>query len=255
MPWQNGGGLRPRPDGLFVSHNLAAVESLCNRAVVLHQGELVFSGPMQEAIAFYLHDLPGEAFTPRSHIIDLGSSPHRPAKYRPLLQRLELYTEEDRPVQGELPLGAPLKAVIRFTLAEPCTSFDASIAFDTPTGQRVCTAHSAYEPDRVHEEKEGEQVFVCEIPSLPLVPGEYTVHVSLDIAGHEADAFENAMRLTVIKSDYYGTGIVPTRGAFLLQNRWSLARQDTSWPTPEEKTAIDGACAARSEPLRNGKWK
>jgi lipopolysaccharide transport system ATP-binding protein len=74
----------------------------------------------------------------------------------------------------------------------------------------------------VHEERVGEQVFVCDIPSLPLVPGEYKVNVGLDIASHEVDWVDDAARLTVIKSDYYGTGIVPIRGTFLVQNRWAL---------------------------------
>lgn len=40
---------------LFVSHNLAAVQSLCNRGLVLEEGGLAFSGTAEEAIAYYLH--------------------------------------------------------------------------------------------------------------------------------------------------------------------------------------------------------
>jgi len=207
---------------LFVSHNLAAVESLCNRAVVLQQGTVVFSGTAKEAVSYYLHNLSGDGSQSGSHITDLQHAPGRPPRYRPLLTRLELFGSGDKPLRGELPVGAPLHAVISFVLENPCTSFDVSLAFETLTGQRICTAHSAYEPERVHEERVGEQAFVCEIPSLPLVPGEYKVHVGLDIAGHEEDWVEDATRLTVINSDYYGTGIVPTKGAFLLQNRWKL---------------------------------
>ena len=39
---------------LFVSHNMAAVKSLCTRAIVLEHGEVVFSGGTEEAIQFYL---------------------------------------------------------------------------------------------------------------------------------------------------------------------------------------------------------
>lgn len=39
---------------LFVSHNMAAVKSLCTRAVVLDKGELVFSSDTESAIQFYL---------------------------------------------------------------------------------------------------------------------------------------------------------------------------------------------------------
>lgn len=40
---------------LFVSHNLSAVKKLCDRTIVLRLGEIVFDGPTEEAIAFYLN--------------------------------------------------------------------------------------------------------------------------------------------------------------------------------------------------------
>jgi lipopolysaccharide transport system ATP-binding protein len=40
---------------LFVSHNLAAVQSLCNRGIVLEEGRMAFSGTAEEAIAYYIH--------------------------------------------------------------------------------------------------------------------------------------------------------------------------------------------------------
>jgi lipopolysaccharide transport system ATP-binding protein len=40
---------------LFVSHNLSAVKKLCERTLVLQAGEIVFDGPTEEAIAFYLN--------------------------------------------------------------------------------------------------------------------------------------------------------------------------------------------------------
>ncbi|MBL4587170.1 MAG: ABC transporter ATP-binding protein, partial [Flavobacteriales bacterium] len=39
---------------LFVSHNLSAVKKLCERTLVLSEGEIVFDGSTEEAIRFYL---------------------------------------------------------------------------------------------------------------------------------------------------------------------------------------------------------
>lgn len=39
---------------LFVSHNMAAVKSLCSRAMVLEHGEIVFKGETDAAVDFYL---------------------------------------------------------------------------------------------------------------------------------------------------------------------------------------------------------
>ena len=207
---------------LFVSHNLAVIEALCDRGVVLHQGTVVFEGPAKKATEYYLHNLAGEGASADSHVIDLSAAPGRPSHCLPMLSRLELFGLDDQPYRSELGVGAGIKGYIYFSLEEPVADFDAWIGFDTLTGQRVCTAHSAYEPNRARVERVGEQVFAFEIPSLPLVPGEYRISVGVDVLLNEVDWIEDVARLSVIKSDYYGTGIVPTKGAFLLQNRWTL---------------------------------
>jgi lipopolysaccharide transport system ATP-binding protein len=223
---------------LFVSHNLAAMENLCNRGVVIQRGEVVFDGGSKDAIEFYLSRLENRGAGTRDHVVELSRAAGRIPKYRPQLKRLELYHADGRPFNGELPTGNGLRAVVTFDLETPCLSFDASIAFDTTTGQRVCTAHSAYEPDREHEKRVGEQVFLCEIPSVPLVPGEYRIGVGLDISGCEVDWVDDAARVSILKSDYYETGIVPTRGYLLLHNRWRLATRQVDSPPTASKQAL-----------------
>jgi lipopolysaccharide transport system ATP-binding protein len=53
-----------RNDGrtvLFVSHNMVAVRSLCQRCLVLAQGRLVHDGPAEEGIATYLEEMLGHS--------------------------------------------------------------------------------------------------------------------------------------------------------------------------------------------------
>ncbi|MBV8282048.1 MAG: ABC transporter ATP-binding protein, partial [Candidatus Eremiobacteraeota bacterium] len=207
---------------LFVSHNLAAVESFCSRAIVLEQGQVVFDGPSQDAIQFYLESLRSNGGGLHSDVIDLHSAPGRPAKYRPQLKKLALFDGNGQPLRGNLPAGGSLKALIYFELENPCPNVDAELGFYTLGGERICTAHSAYEPCRQHKRRVGDQLFVCEIPNLPLLPGEYKINVRLDIALCEVDSVEDATRLTVIQSDFYGTGILPTKGVFLMNNRWTM---------------------------------
>lgn len=52
---------------LFVSHNMAAVQSLCNKGIVLKNGEVAFRGDVNESLQFYLHH--GTQIT-RKKIID-----------------------------------------------------------------------------------------------------------------------------------------------------------------------------------------
>lgn len=43
---------------LFVSHNMAAVKSLCTRGLVLNNGKLAFMGDIDETLKFYLNEAP-----------------------------------------------------------------------------------------------------------------------------------------------------------------------------------------------------
>ncbi len=43
---------------LFVSHNMAAVKSLCTRGVVLHNGQMAFKGNIEDTLKFYLSEVP-----------------------------------------------------------------------------------------------------------------------------------------------------------------------------------------------------
>ena len=210
---------------LFVSHNMAAVEALCKKGIVLNQGQVVFSGTAKAAVEYYLHNLAGQGTPSGSHITNLTASASRSPKYRPILKRLELYSKGDRPFCGELPVGGSLKAIVHICFEEPCAAFDPFLSITAHGGQLICTACSAYEPSRVHQEYVGETTFVCDIPSLPLVPGEYRIDVGIYVGGVEADLVEDVARLTVSKADFYGTGIVPDRGIFLVENRWSMENE------------------------------
>ena len=205
---------------LFVSHNMVAVENLCHRGIVLGQGKLTFNGAAKEAINFYLNSVSGESS--QGHVIDLENA-RRADLLRPrLLQKMEFYTDDNIPMKGYLPMGAPLKIRVHFPLSEPVENFQIGIGFNNMFGQRIFTAHSRFEPDRSHGKRVGPQVFVCNIPSLTLVPGRYTLRVWMDIGADEVDMVDDAARIQVIESDYYGTGRVPWNGTFVLKHRWYI---------------------------------
>src|SRR2546423_2537894 len=204
---------------LFVSHNMVAVENLCHRGIVLGQGKLTFNGTAKEAINFYLNSVSGEGS--QGHVIDLENARRADLLKPRLLQKLEFYTD-DIPMKRFLPIGAPLKIRVHFPLSEPADNFQIGIGFNNMFGQRIFTAHSRFEPDRSHGKRVGPQIFVCNIPSLTLVPGRYTLRVWMDIGPDQVDLVDDAALIQVIESDYYGTGRGPCNGTFVLKHRWYL---------------------------------
>jgi lipopolysaccharide transport system ATP-binding protein len=205
---------------LFVSHNMAAIENLCTRGVVLHQGELLYDGSSKEAIQYYLNSLSTRSGT--GHVVELYGVGDRRSIVAPLLRRLEFLTENEQPLTEGLPIGSRLKVKVHFDLPKPTANFNVGLGFNNSYGHRIFTAHSVFEPNRWEKERVGAQVLSCEIPSFTLTAGEYTVKVWLDLKGSEADAIEDAAKMTVLEADFYGTGKVPWNGAMVLKHTWYL---------------------------------
>jgi len=207
---------------LFVSHNMAAVADLCRRGIVLDSGKLTFDGSAKQAIQLYIGMMFHTQGTP-SHIVDLRGALDRRSPQGKLLQAIELYTNHDEPLVKGIPLGGYLKVRVHFNLPSATSSFNVGLGFNNAVGQRVFTAHTVFEPNRDPAPVSGSQVLVCEIPSLTLVPGDYLLRVWLDVGNTEADLIDSAARITVLESDFYGSGKLPSDGMFVLNHSWALS--------------------------------
>jgi lipopolysaccharide transport system ATP-binding protein len=212
---------------LFVSHNMAAVENLCRHGIVLNGGKVVFEGTAKEAVLDYLGRVSGSRDS-TGNVIDLTTASDRRFARVPLLKRMEFYTDDNRPLANDLQIGARLQVRIHFDLPELTDDFNVGLGFDNSYGQRVFTAQSQFQPGRIPQVRVGPQIYTCDIPSLTLTPGEYSLRVWLEINDAEADLINDAMRIRIIESDYYRTGKVPWNGAFVLQHRW--LNQSANYP-------------------------
>jgi lipopolysaccharide transport system ATP-binding protein len=206
---------------LFVSHNMAVVEKLCQRAIVLQNGRIDFQGETEAAIHHYMNKMV-DATKAEGHTFDLAEATDRRSHVGKLLKRLELYGTDDLPVLEGVRLGSGLKLKVHFDLPKPTRSFDVGIGFDSMFSQRIFTAHSVFEPERPMGESVGPQVYVCEIPSFTLMPGLYTIKIWLDINHAEADLINFAASVNVLESDYYGSGKAPWNGTVVLPHNWYL---------------------------------
>ncbi len=206
---------------LFVSHNMAAVADLCSRGIVLDGGKLIFDGSAKQAIQLYIGMMFHTNGAP-SHIIDLRGALDRRSPQGKLLQAIEMYTDHDRPLLTDIKLGGYLQVRVHFNLPAATSAFNVGLGFNNAVGQRVFTAHTLFEPNRDHTTVSGPQVLVCEIPSLTLVPGDYVLRVWLDVGNTEADLIDSAARITVLESDFYGSGKLPSDGMFVLDHSWAL---------------------------------
>jgi lipopolysaccharide transport system ATP-binding protein len=217
---------------LFVSHNMGAVQHLCNRAILLESGKVIFSGTPNEAIACYLSSLKDNSSEAQSHAVDLRNSAGRPPRFRPMLTRLELYTDGDLPVVGSLQVGAPLKIHVSFRLEKPAPNLAVTLMFLNSFGQPILDLSSAYHADPPRGDGPGDHTVVCDIPSLPFLQGDYSVSVYLDLE-RNVDRVENAAHINLVGADYYGGGRLPRHGLMLLRHRWYHKTPREAGTTPQ----------------------
>jgi hypothetical protein len=190
---------------------------------VLEKGRIVFEGDAKNAVEHYARRFSTAEPTNETHAIDLTNAPGRHARYRPRLRKLEVLGGNGEPLGGELRIGSPLRLCVEFELPHPTAAFDVRIDFLDLYGQVIFAARSSYEPDSDWGERHGLQRMICDIADLPLTPGERRMDVTLALEGnHVVDRVEDAYRLYIGDSDFYGTGQIPSAGFMVHRQHWRL---------------------------------
>ena len=166
---------------IFVTHNMDAMSTLCNRGVVLERGSIVMEGSADDARNHYLHSVSNTAYSVAQNAGRGGSGGVR-----------------IRDVWLEKLNGDQLESIgsgdgLRFCLAadvedEYLGRDDLTISFtiDTVDGTRLYTAVSSSEGFRV-DTSSSEMKIACELDSLPLIPGEYLVSATVIFRGDTLD--------------------------------------------------------------------
>ncbi len=72
---------------LFVSHNMAAINSLCRKTIVMDDGRIAFSGPTAQAVAFYLEQIARRSEQPEANPACFAEDAALPLQVREVILR------------------------------------------------------------------------------------------------------------------------------------------------------------------------
>ncbi|MCH7813221.1 MAG: ABC transporter ATP-binding protein [Planctomycetes bacterium] len=89
---------------LFVSHNMPAVRNLCDRAVLLDRGRVLFDGPCDDAIGRYANLSQGQANQREPGVFDLSGRENPCIDGPPIIQGMRLLGPDDAP-RNQFPMG------------------------------------------------------------------------------------------------------------------------------------------------------
>ena len=199
---------------LFVSHDASAVERLCDRAVLLREGELAFDGPVHEAIGRYRRALAEDA--ERAEAAPTVDRPAGTGEARIASARLVSADGEprDRFLAGEafgleIELGGAAEAP--------------SLHLELRDGTGLLVAEEIVDPRALGWNGPGEGIALrLDVPSPPLQFGRFGVGLALlGGDGRLLDRLPRAIPLLVYPD---GEG----RGLVRLEGTWSSDAKDAA---------------------------
>jgi lipopolysaccharide transport system ATP-binding protein len=175
---------------VLVSHNMGSVRELCKTAILLDGGQLVYSSTADDVVRRYQ----------TQRLTRTGPASYRPMKHFSLT-RFQV-TSDYGPALQSMKSAA---ITIQFSPLGDMNNPDVYICITTVDGVRVlgvCAAGMA-ECGSVAARETVE--LKLELPSLPLMPGNYCIDVELkDIGGH-CEFYPESFPLVVGESKVYGT--------------------------------------------------
>jgi lipopolysaccharide transport system ATP-binding protein len=99
---------------LFVSHNMAAIQKLCTKCILLQNGRFIMQGKTEDVINFYL----SQSFLNDSEYLFNTKLPVAKIAYATKLNIEDI----DGNLMNEIPIGKPWKVIIHFTVREAVTN-------------------------------------------------------------------------------------------------------------------------------------
>jgi homopolymeric O-antigen transport system ATP-binding protein len=179
---------------LFVSHNMAAIESLCNSCLLLNQGKKDSEGNPEVVIRRYM----GLSNASHSASVEFGAQTGERFGPRELavLQSLRMSDRDGNPVRV-MRMGEPLLVQLEIDFKEAGAGFEIGVAIANTHGIYLHYLVSNWEG--FHEvDSRGLKTVEVEVPALYLFPGTYSLSVWVKRQGGAYDdAVEEALEFDV----------------------------------------------------------
>jgi lipopolysaccharide transport system ATP-binding protein len=191
----------------FVSHNMAAIESLCSSAALLVGGRLEAKGDTKKIVRDYLSDL--------SHDVVIPLKERRDRQGSGVVRFTSVsFADGSGRSLTTFQCGAEAMLVLEFenTSDRELSKLRVALGVDNELGQRVLPLDSMMLGMDLEKVIPGVGVVKVVMPRLCLLPGRYHFSIFSTVNGVIADWIMNAGFFDVEGGDYFGTGQLPSDG-------------------------------------------
>lgn len=153
---------------LFVSHNMGAIRSLCDRCILLDGGELKAIGPTDQVVDQYL------AINNTDAVVEVDERHHIKGNGHAHIQRVALCGNDSKDFKTNLSIGEPIKLVVDYTVKVPNQDLSFWVIFSDRDGKNIV---SSFQKDTgiIKNVATGDHQLEISFSDLGLLPGKYAI--------------------------------------------------------------------------------
>ena len=210
---------------LFVSHNMGAIQNLCNKGLVLKEGQIVFSGSVDDSINSYVN-------SNSNSLPDLKDRKDRQGTGKIKINHVRVTNIKNEPVDIAYS-GQDVNVVFEYEtgneiLEEPMKDVIMSLQLKNNQGIPIFLHHN-----RIIKKKfdvtTNKGSFTAEIKRIPLPQSSYFISFSVIQNNVVIDMMDDVYKLEISDGNYFGLGENPpaSHGVCFVEVDWSIKENHT----------------------------
>ncbi|HOP47873.1 MAG TPA: ABC transporter ATP-binding protein [Desulfobacteraceae bacterium] len=199
---------------LFVSHNMAAILSLCNKAYMMDNGCITYNGTAGDAVAYYMKNTSSKIAIPLNERTDREGNGS---------VRLTSIFVSNRAGNSSISCGDCLRIKIGYTALEKLSRTSFSVRIYDQFNQPIIFLNNELTGE-LPDTLSASGFVTCITNPINITPGLYIVNLSVWVGGERADRVQHAYEFNVEADDFYGTGkwISRQESLCLLKQEWRV---------------------------------
>ena len=194
---------------LFVSHNMSTIQSLCSRACLIDQGQMLKVGSVKEIISIYYENtFQNESNSKLKTKNRSGNSTLQFVEY--------ILLDNNSKSIYEVNCGAYIQIELLFEVfIDVIKDLRIGIAIkDQMHGNYVTELNSYYVSNDSYKVVNGKHKFTFDINKMPLSPGKYVIDLIATSGLEVLDYLKDAGQMIVTEGLFYNSGKMPLPGSY-----------------------------------------
>ncbi len=208
---------------LFVSHNMTAVQALCNRAVLLQNGTVKLDGDINSAIELYRASgsTTGVETMPGQYDLTNRKNKHLPET---LIIRRATIRDASGNITNSIPMGEAMTVTIDVEGFSDYRGAMLGIKILDHNEHWLVGLNTEMKRPEVAGPRETKEQVTLSVSSVPFVPGKYWLEIDVDQKSTRTlDGVERMVQFDVTEADVYGTGYQVQLGSVYLNADWRIS--------------------------------